>query len=210
MARPREFDEDEVLDAAMHLFWAKGYEAVSLDDLLGAMGIARGSLYKAFRSKRDVYMAALARYDRTVVEAAVTMLRDSRSGDGAARVQRFLLSAVEPIGSEGDRRGCFLCNAAVDRAQMDSEVAERVTAMMRRIEAAIAAALATAAQPPELDEADRTQWARHLLTVYMGLRVLARAGYPAAELRRIARAQVGRPGSGEGTKSSRGQDFPSG
>lgn len=190
MARPREFDEDEVLDAAMNLFWAKGFEAVSLDDLLGAMGIARGSFYKAFRSKRDVYMAALTRYDRTVVDAAVTTLRDPTGGDGSARVRRFLLSAGEPDDSDDDRRGCFLCNAAVDRALPDPGAAEKVTSMMRRIEDAIAAALTEVAESPGLDVAANAEGARHLLTVYMGLRVLARAGYPAEELRRIAQTQI--------------------
>ena len=189
MARPREFDEDEALEAAMGLFWTKGYEAASLEDLLAAMGIARGSLYKAFRSKRGIYLAALARYDRTVVDAAVAVLSDSAGGDGSERVRRFLLSAVEPLGREGDRRGCFLCNAAVDRAQSDPEVAARVMAMMRRIERAIAVALAESGESAGRDDAAQTETARLLLIEYVGLRVLARAGYPVAELRRIARAQ---------------------
>lgn len=194
MARPREFDEDEALEAAMGLFWTKGYEAASLEDLLAAMGIARGSLYKAFRSKRDIYLATLARYDQTVVDAAVAMLGDPAGGDGGARIRRFLLSAVEPLAGAGDRRGCFLCNAAVDRAQSDPEVAAKVMAMMRRIERAIAAALTEGGQGVGRDAAARAETARLLLTAYVGLRVLARAGYPAEELRRIARAQGAPPG----------------
>jgi TetR/AcrR family transcriptional repressor of nem operon len=189
MARPREFDEDEALEAAMGLFWTKGYEAASLEDLLSAMGIARGSLYKAFRSKRDIYLAALSRYDRTVVEAVVTMLGDPAGGDGSARIRRFLLSAVESLGRDGDRRGCFLCNAAVDRAQSDPDVTARVMAMMRRIEKAIVAALADSGKGAGRDDAARAETARMLLTAYVGLRVLARAGYPAPVLRRIARGQ---------------------
>ena len=191
MARPREFDVDDVLDAAMNLFWERGYEAVSLDDLLGAMGIARGSFYKAFGSKRGVYIAALARYDQTIVEAAVTALRDPAGGDGFARIQRFLLSAVEPVDSDGDRRGCFLCNAAVDGALLDEGARETVTAMMRRIEREIAGALTETPETSALEVHANLEWAQHLLTVYMGLRVLARAGYPAEELRRIARTQGG-------------------
>lgn len=189
MARPREFDEDQVLDTAMNLFWAQGYEAVSLEDLLGAMGIARGSFYKAFGSKRDVYLAALERYDRTVVEVAIAMLRDPMGGDGSARLRRFLLSAIEPLESDGDRRGCFLCNAAVDRVLLDPEAGERVTATMRRIEHAIAAALNDADEASTRDKISDAESARHLLTVYMGLRVLARAGYSADELRRTAEGQ---------------------
>lgn len=197
MARPREFDEDAALEAAMGLFWTKGYEAASLEDLLAAMGIARGSLYKAFRSKRDIYLATLARYDRTVVEAAVAMLGDPAGGDGSARIRRFLLSAVETLGRDGDRRGCFLCNAAVDRAQSDPEVAAQVMAMLRRIEGAIATALAESVEGAGRDDAARAETARLLLTAYVGLRVLARAGYPAEELRRIARTRLAQLGNGK-------------
>src|SRR5581483_7587401 len=90
MARPREFDIDEALERAMAVFWAKGYEGASLQDLLKAMRIARGSLYKAFHDKRHIYLAALDHYDRTVVEENVERLRDGQGGDGARRIRRFL------------------------------------------------------------------------------------------------------------------------
>jgi TetR/AcrR family transcriptional repressor of nem operon len=82
MARPREFDIDEALDRAMGVFWAKGYEGASLHDLLSAMQIARGSLYKAFHDKRSIYLAALDHYDYTVVQENVAALRDVKGGDG--------------------------------------------------------------------------------------------------------------------------------
>ncbi|HRV92857.1 MAG TPA: helix-turn-helix domain-containing protein, partial [Anaerolineae bacterium] len=59
MARPREFDENEVLDKAMDLFWQKGYEATSIQELLTAMGISRGSLYDAFGDKHALFLAVL-------------------------------------------------------------------------------------------------------------------------------------------------------
>ena len=71
MARPREFDIDQALERAMNVFWTKGYEGASLQDLLDAMNIARGSLYKAFEDKHSVYLAALDRYDRTEIQRAV-------------------------------------------------------------------------------------------------------------------------------------------
>ena len=62
MARPREFDLDEALDGAMNAFWARGYEATSLADLMAATGLAKGSIYKAFDDKHDLFMQALRRY----------------------------------------------------------------------------------------------------------------------------------------------------
>ena len=62
MARPREFDMDQALDAAMSTFWAQGYEATSMTDLVEATGLQKGSLYKAFDDKHDLFMKSLSRY----------------------------------------------------------------------------------------------------------------------------------------------------
>lgn len=178
MARPREFDIDTALDAAMGVFWARGYEGTSLRDLLAAMGIARGSLYKAFRDKHAIYLAALDRYDRSVIEDGVMTLSNSAAGDGLDRIRHFLAAAAR----SDDRRGCFLCNAAVDRAPLDVEVRTRVRAMMDRLERAIAKALAQSRAAGDWPVERRADTARLLTGTYMGLRVLAKAGYPAAEL----------------------------
>jgi TetR/AcrR family transcriptional regulator, transcriptional repressor for nem operon len=63
MARPREFDGDVALERAMQAFWAKGYKATSLDDLCGATGLSRSSLYSAFGGKRALLHQSLARYE---------------------------------------------------------------------------------------------------------------------------------------------------
>ena len=62
MARPKEFDQDKALDKAMTLFWQKGYEATSIQDLVDHLGIGRRSLYDTFKSKHDLFIAALDRY----------------------------------------------------------------------------------------------------------------------------------------------------
>ncbi len=64
MARPREFDEDQVLQKALHVFWHKGYEGTSLADLLAGMGLTKSSLYKAFGSKEALFRRVIARYHR--------------------------------------------------------------------------------------------------------------------------------------------------
>ena len=190
MARPREFDIEEALDSAMQVFWAKGYEATSLPDLLAAMGIARGSLYKAFTDKRSIYLAALDRYDRTAVAEAAAMLQERGRGDGADRIRRLLKSAADAVALRNDRRGCLLCNAAVDQAPADPEAAVKVLAMMKRLERAIEAALADSRKAARWPAAKRAAGARVLTNAYMGLRVLARGGYPAAELEAIVSAAI--------------------
>ena len=64
MARPREFDVDDALDRAMNVFWAKGYEATSMSDLMAAMDLSKSSLYDTFGSKHELFLSALQRYKR--------------------------------------------------------------------------------------------------------------------------------------------------
>jgi TetR/AcrR family transcriptional regulator, transcriptional repressor for nem operon len=190
MGRPREFDIDEALTRAMDVFWAKGYEGASLHDLLAAMSIARGSLYKAFHDKRGIYLAALDYYDRTVVEENVRRLGNTKAGDGAERVRRFLNSARELVADDPERRGCFMCNAAIDQASLDPEIQGRVMAMMKRLEQAIGAALRQSRTARAWPVKRRAEAARQILSSYMGLTVLAKSGYGAAALGPVAAASL--------------------
>lgn len=182
MARPREFDIDEALERAMQVFWTKGYDGASLPDLLAAMKIARGSLYKAFQDKRSIYLAALDRYDRTGIQQAVDVLGDRGTGDGSARIRLFLESANAAVVRRKDRRGCFMCNAAVEQAPMDAEVRERVVAMMKRMERAVVAALDDSGRALSWSVKRRAQVALMLINAYLGLRILARSGAPPRDL----------------------------
>lgn len=190
MARPREFDIDEAIAKAMDVFWANGYQGSSLNDLLDAMQIARGSLYKAFKDKHSIYMAALDLYDRTVVQAAIDALHDKSIGDGLRRIKRMLLSVSEKVDVENDRRGCLVCNAAVDQAPFDDEVRAKVLGMSKRFEKAIAEALCDTEFGKTWSKEKREDMARQLNNSYMGLRVLTKAGYPASELAAIARTAM--------------------
>jgi TetR/AcrR family transcriptional regulator, transcriptional repressor for nem operon len=182
MARPREFDIDEALERAMNVFWTKGYEGASLQDLLDAMKIARGSLYKAFQDKHSIYVAALDLYDRTEIQRAVDVLHDRSAGDGATRIRLFLEDARAAVFRRNDRRGCLMCNAAVDRAPVDPGIQAKVLAMMKRMERAVADALGESTQASHWPVRRRARAALALTNAYLGLRVLARAGTPAKDL----------------------------
>ena len=119
MARTREFDEGQVLEAAMQLFWEKGYEATSLSDLTSRMGIQRPSIYSTFGDKRELFEAALRRYTT------------SRASDIRSRLQKY--SSVKEAFSiffadiiteeyEGDlSKGCFCINTMVELAPHDEK-----------------------------------------------------------------------------------------
>jgi TetR/AcrR family transcriptional regulator, transcriptional repressor for nem operon len=190
MARPREFDLDQALERAMNVFWSKGFEGASLKDLLDAMNIARGSLYKAFQDKRSIYLAALDLYDRVEIQQSVDGLQDRSAGDGATRIRLFLEDARAAVVRRHDRRGCFLCNAAVDQAPTDAEVQAKVHAMMRRMERAVAEALGETPQTADWPAERRARTALTLTNAYVGLRVLARSGASAKDLAAVIRTTL--------------------
>jgi len=176
--RPRGFDLDATLEVLMRLFWARGFEGVSLADLAEATGLRKGSLYAAYGDKRAMYLGALARYEAVAVDAAVA----GRGGAGAPmeRLRAFLSAPIEAASVRGDRRGCFLCNASADRAALDPEAARLVRRGFDKLEAALVCALGEIR--PGRDEAGRRERARLILAVYAGLYTMGRSGLDRARL----------------------------
>ncbi|WP_262704446.1 MULTISPECIES: TetR/AcrR family transcriptional regulator [Streptomyces] len=144
MARPRMFDEERALDAAMHTFWEKGYEATSTQDLCEATGLGRSSIYNTFKSKHDLFQRALAHYIDTTTTAQLAVLEDTRRS--AADRIRALFAMV--IDGETEHRaggrglGCLGVNTTVELAARDSraagmlerDTARRLTALRAVIE----------------------------------------------------------------------------
>ena len=179
MARPREFDEAAVLDAAMDCFWREGYEATSVRDLAARMGIAGTSLYNAFGDKRRLFREVLRRYAEQSTRERIARLGSTLPPKQA--IQAFLGEIVERS-VNGDRRGCLLVNTALESATHDPELRTEVAARLGEIEIffhrAVTAAQADGSVPPDRDPSDL---ARLLLGVTLGLRVLARSN-PQREL----------------------------
>jgi len=191
MGRPREFDEDVALDAIMGVFWAQGFEGTSMSDLVGATGLKKGSLYAAFGNKRAMYHKALTLYDRTLIDATVRGLQ----GDGTPRfrIEQFLDAAVSRVSSRSGGRGCFVCNASIDQAPTDDGTARLVQASLTRLEAALAdvvSELGGGTRGSDGAASDARLRARHLMSVYFGLRVLAKAGATTDVLEDVQRAAL--------------------
>jgi TetR/AcrR family transcriptional repressor of nem operon len=172
MARPREFETQEALDAVMDVFWRKGFDGTSMHDIEAATGLNKQSLYRVFNDKRGMYLAALKRYDEQEVGAAAQIL----AGPGAprARFRRLFEAALAPVLQDGDRSGCFLCNASADQGQLDRKTQNFVGAAMERVRQAFESSLA---ESPAYARKTQTRkaLAAKLLAGYFGLRVLVRA-----------------------------------
>lgn len=134
VGRPREFDVDEALDAAMRAFWAKGYEATSLSDLVAATGLHKGSLYQAFGDKHALFMQALKRYLAGMRRTKNELLAGAASPlEGIRAVGHSL---VELANTDDDcPKGCLAVNSLVELGPHDDQVRgllDEHAAMMRR------------------------------------------------------------------------------
>jgi TetR/AcrR family transcriptional regulator, transcriptional repressor for nem operon len=173
MARPREFDVEAALDRAMHLFWSKGYEAASLDDLCEATGLSRSSLYATFGSKRDLLLRSVERYvqqrapDMAAILAQPVPVREAFG----LLAKRFIDQIVAGPG----RRGCFLGNCAAELPRNDRAALAEVRKGLESTEATFRAALARAQSRGELPaSADIDALARFLTAGFQGLRLIGK------------------------------------
>jgi TetR/AcrR family transcriptional repressor of nem operon len=140
VARPREFDIDEALDAAMEAFWRHGYEGTSLTDLMDAMGLQKGSVYKAFGSKHELFIQVLKRYLDKLADEMRSAMADASSP--ADSVRRFI-DYVRTTGYEEDiRKGCLAVNAVVELAPHDDEVRGILENHQKRVVATLTGVIA--------------------------------------------------------------------
>ena len=106
------FDEDKAVEAAMLLFWEKGYTDTSMADLLKATGLTKGSFYNAFGSKYDLFVKALLKYD---LENRCMILQELIAMDSPIKsIETFLNSLVDESAGDTNKKGCFIVNTAVD------------------------------------------------------------------------------------------------
>ncbi len=183
MARPRKFDETQVLQSAMELFWACGYAGTSLDALDKATGLNRGSVYNAFGDKRHLYLATIDHYGQAEFSGAAARLRGG--GPASAAIPALFDSAVDAIDAAGaERHGCFVCNASTERAPVDPLVATKVTAWLDVLRTAFARSLAK--QFGVGNDEHVSALSNQLVATYMGLQVMAKAGCTMAQLRALA------------------------
>lgn len=172
MARPRKFDDEDVLDATVQCFWDRGYAATSVQDLIGRTGLTAASLYNAYGDKRTMFRTALGHYvDGGVGER---MLRCAALPPRQA-IEAFFDEVLSRSLKDRAHKGCMLVNSAVELAPHDPEFRKIIAGVLARmedffrncIEKGQADGTISRALPAEI-------LARHLLGVLMGVRVLAR------------------------------------
>lgn len=173
----KQFDVDEALDRAKDIFWEHGYEATSMEMLLKTMGINRGSFYDTFKSKRDVMIRALRRYD---ADNRASMIRAVAAGksprEAITAVFRGMIDGSR--GTQG-RHGCFLVNSALEVAPQDEEASQIVREGLRDLERFFAELIRAGQQKGEFPRRlEPTETGRTLMNQLVGLMVLIRSKAP--------------------------------
>ena len=186
MARPREFDTTEALNEAMQVFWTKGFEATSLNDLIGAMKLSKSSFYDTFGSKHEVFLAAIEHYKKTVT-AQVSAVSEL---DAPARklIGSLFERAVERMTEEDGRRGCFLNNCAVEVALHDPAAAKLIGGGFAIMEDTFFALVQRGQEEGEVGaDKDPRALARYLTSSLNGIMVMGKAGPGREALSDVAR-----------------------
>lgn len=189
--RPRSFDPEAVLDRVIPVFWARGYEGASMEELTAASGLARPSLYAAFGDKRGLFLAAVDRYAATIGRGPVERLAGAATLD--AGIRAFLDATMDLVaGERGRPHGCLLACAAADAAECDAGVRERLAEATAATEAAIAERVASwsVEGPHRPCHDDRRTLGLLLVTLMQGLAVRARAGATRADLEEVSAATL--------------------
>ncbi|WP_225510672.1 TetR/AcrR family transcriptional regulator [Rhizobium leguminosarum] len=184
VGRPREFEIDIAVRKAMDVFWRRGFHDASLPDLLDGMEISRGSFYKAFVDKRDVFLRALDVYIDDAVRKVGDALHSNPSPKAAIR--EAFSQVVEISSGEEGLRGCFGVLAAVEMLPDDVEVTARISKLFRRLQDLYAATLIRAQTLGEIDpKLDERTLARFLVCQIQGMRVLGKVGAGRSDMKAL-------------------------
>ncbi|MEB3862502.1 TetR/AcrR family transcriptional regulator [Acinetobacter sp. IK31] len=171
--RTKEFEIDEIADAAMHVFWHHGYAATSVQDLVEGTGLSRSSLYSTFQSKQGLYQKALQRYELLTTLNNVKLL--SGSGSPKELIRQLLVNVVEDELNDAEHKGCLVANACLELSGHDEDVAQFVVSNLQKLQHALENLLIKAQQSGEIASTQNPRaLASFFLNTMQGLRVLGK------------------------------------
>lgn len=173
IGRPRGFDWEAALDLAIDTFYAKGYEATTLDDLTAAMGIKRPSLYASFGNKEALFLQALERYgERSALEAQKALVSQSKVREA---VESFLYLAAEWHVQRSQMMGCLIANSSSDCREEQPSICKRIQQLHQKNEEILFHRLQQGVEAGELaQDTDIRGLAQFFNGVTQGMAVLAR------------------------------------
>ncbi|WP_193369921.1 TetR/AcrR family transcriptional regulator [Pelagibius marinus] len=186
MARPRTFEREEVVERALSVFWRQGYQATSVQDLVEATGLNRGSLYDTFGDKHGLFLEVVEHYRSHVTAKRLAKLEEP--GPAREKIATFFKDVIEFSLGEGRLLGCLMTNSAIELAPHDRDTRLAVAANMAAMEATFRRVLTRARKEGEIaGEKSPADLARFLTATANGLRVMAKVAPERAALRSVVR-----------------------
>lgn len=183
MARNKEYDYQEVLDAATSQFWEKGFKGVSMNDLVKATGLNKHSMYLEFGSKEGLFCECIDNYVHTINREFGRVLR--RQPLGLKNIEAFFRNRIDYAAS-GKSEGCLLVSTLVEKEQVDAAVFDRVRRHMSLQEADICRCLTSAQENGEISkDKDPKVLSDYLFCFLMGLAVKGKTNPDKASLEMV-------------------------
>jgi TetR/AcrR family transcriptional regulator, transcriptional repressor for nem operon len=174
MARTKDFDEDEVLAKAVSLFWYKGYNGTSMQDLVDGLGISRSSLYDTYGDKHTLFIKALESYKESATGKMCDIVTNAVSAKEA--IKRLLEITTMDLVGDCEHKGCFMTNATVEVAPHDKEVSDIVCQNDQQVEDAFYKAIEKGQMSGEItSKQDARALARFIINNVKGMRVSAKS-----------------------------------
>ena len=170
--RPKAFDEQKALEQAALLFWQKGYEATSTQDLIDGMGLQRGSLYHSFGSKKQLFQQAIDWHEMVSFAEFEKAIQDS--ADPIAMIKAVFLGLAD-CSPDDHEKGCFLGNTVAELSGIDEELVAKAKEHLEALERMLFEQLERAQQEGTLEnETDPKLLARYLLNLWNGINITRR------------------------------------
>lgn len=187
MARLREFDEQALLDGARELFWSRGFDDTSIEQVTAVTGVANGSIYAAYGTKLDFFLEVFRRYCEQRAQF-VDEVMSSAEGSELAAVRTYFEAIIDDCASQPDRRGCLMINSIAQLGHRVPEVVATARESTQRMEASVAARIGASdhGEFARLDEAGISLLSSHVVLVSQGFIQLSRLGTTRERLRELA------------------------
>lgn len=182
--RPLAFNQDAALDAALNVFWSRGYEGTSMAELTEALGINKPSIYAAFGNKEELFRLALARY----VTGPVAFVGEAMKQPTARQVvEKFLMQAVDAFSDKTTPNGCMIVQGALTCGQSASAIQQELIAYRKSLEASFNERFELAKAQGDLpQQVNSKQLAKYIATIHQGMSVQASTGATREELLGVA------------------------
>lgn len=189
MPRKKEYDREKVLDKAMSVFWKKGYEGTSIQDLVDATHLNRFGMYEEFGSKKGLFYEALDKYCEEVIGGVYRALEDPPQD--LSSIRNFFESVRDHMGYGKGPRGCFIANTAIEAMLLGPRALKRIQKCWDRLENAFAVCLRNSQTKGDIaPDVDVETLAQYLVGVTQGFALVGRSGVRPERLQSMASTTI--------------------